>query len=216
MTDIGLDEAKAIEREIARVESATGAQIVAAIVPRADDYPEAPWKAFALAAGLAALGAFVLDAGRPDFTSRELLLAQALVILACGGLAAAAARYVPAFRRMFVSATRAQGEVRQCAEGMFLSRELFATPQRRAILVLVAQMERRVVVVPDSGYRGRVATDEWRRVVDAMMPKLREDRPAEAFTAGLASLEALLVDKGLRAGDGVNYLVDTLVRDPAR
>ena len=215
MTGIGSDEAKAIEREIAKVEAATGAQVVAAVVPRADDYPEAPWRAFALAAALAALAAFVLDVLRPEWTTRGALLAQALVILACGALAAIAARALPAFRRLFVSAPRAQAEVRQCAEVMFLTRELFATPQRTAILILVAQMERRVVVVPDVAYRGRIATDEWRAVVDAMTPRLREDRVSEAFTVGLGRLQSLLLDKGFRAGDGANLLADALVREPA-
>ena len=215
MTGIGSDEAKAIEREIAKVEAATGAQVVAAVVPRADDYPEAPWRAFALAAALAALVVFALDVLRPEWVTRGALLAQGLAILGCGALAAIAARSMPACRRLFVGASRAQAEVRQCAEVMFLTRELFATPQRRAILILVAQMERRVVVVPDAGYRGSIATDEWRAIVEAMTPRLREDRLAEAFAAGLGSLHALLLDKGFRAGDGANPLADALVRAPA-
>ena len=48
--------------ELARqFERATGAQAVAAVVGKADAYPDIPWKAFALGVGLAAL-AVVLDA----------------------------------------------------------------------------------------------------------------------------------------------------------
>ena len=42
--------------ELARqFERVTGAQVVAAVVGKADDYPDIPWRAFALGAGLAAL-----------------------------------------------------------------------------------------------------------------------------------------------------------------
>jgi uncharacterized membrane protein len=212
---IGSDDAKAIERDIAAIERATGVQVVAAIVPRADDYPEAPWRAFALAAALAALVACAVDVGRPDWVTPAALLAQALVILAAGGLAAIAARYVPACRRVFVREGRMQGEVRQCAEVTFLSRELFATPHRNAVLILVANLERRVVVVPDVAYRARVSTAEWQSIVDRMTPHLRAGDPRGAFGAGLAALQALLVAKGFTPGDGVNRLPDAFIRGEA-
>lgn len=209
------DDAKWVERAIAGVEAATGVQVVAAIVPRADDYPEATWRAFALAAALAALAAVWLDVGRPDWATPRVLLGQALAILAAGGLAAIAARALPVVRRLFVREARARHAVRQCAERLFLARELFATPGRDAVLILVAALERRVVVVPDAGYRGRIATDEWRAVVDAMTPHLGRGRSREAFEAGLVALEALLVDKGFRPGERVNRIDDTLLRGAA-
>jgi uncharacterized membrane protein len=212
---IGSDQAKAIERDIAAVEAATGAQVVAAFVPRADDYPEAPWRAFALAAALAALIVWAVDVGRPDWVTPAALLAQALAILGAGGLGAIAARYVPAIRRAFVRAGRMQGEVRQCAEVMFLARELFATPNRNAVLILVAELERRVVIVPDVAYRGRVSTAEWQAIVDRMTPHLAAGSVREAFATGLAALQALLVPKGFAAGDGINRLPDRFVRGEA-
>ena len=215
MSVIGSAEAKAIEQDIAAVEAATGAQVVAAYVPRADDYPEAPWRAFALAAALAALIAWAVDVVRPDWVTPAALLAQALSILGAGGLGAIAARYVPAIRRVFVRAGRMQGEVRQCAEVMFLARELFATPNRNAVLILVAELERRVVIVPDVAYRGRVSTAEWQAIVDRMTPQLAGRATREAFGTGLAALKALLVAKGFTPGDGVNRLPDGFVRGEA-
>lgn len=215
MKAIGNDEAKAIERDIAAVEAATGAQVVAAIVPRADDYPEAPWRAFALAAGLAAFIAWAADLYRPDWVTPAAMLAQSLAILGAGGLAAIAARYVPAARRALVRAGRMRGEVRQCAEVMFLARELFATPNRSAILILVAELERHVVIVPDAAYRGRVSTTEWQAIVDRMTPQLATGAVREAFGAGLAALQALLVAKGFASADGINRVADGFVRGEA-
>lgn len=212
MDAIGTDEAKAIEHDIAAVEAATGVEVVAAIVPSADDYPEATWRAFSLAAALAALAAWAFDVGRPDWVTPAALLAQALTILGAGALAALAARYVPVCRRLFVRAGRMRGEVRQRAEVTFLSREMFATPHRDAVLVFVAQLERCVVIVPDVAYRGRVSTAEWQAIVDRMTPRLAAGRVREAFGEGLAALQALLVAKGFAPDDGRSHLPNRFVR----
>ena len=211
------DEAAGIERRIADVEARTGVQLVAAVVPRADAYPEIPWRAFALGASIAAFIAVVLDVGRPDWLSAKALLVQALAILAGGAIAGVASLWLPRFARWFVGDARATVEVRQCAESLFLSRELFATPRRDAVLVLVSEFERRVVIVPDVYCRGRVTAQEWETVVAAMTPKLRAHRTGDAFLAGLDAIDALLAGKGFAPAEGTarNALADTLLRGEA-
>ena len=219
MDAVSAEEATSIERRIAQVEARTGVQLVAAVVPRADAYPELPWRAFALGASLAGLIALAIDVGRPDWLSAQALLGQTLAILAGGAAAGVAAAYLPAFAKLFLGTERAKAEVRQCAESLFLTRELFATRRRDAVLVLVSQFEHRVVIVPDVYCRGRVATSEWEAVVAEMTPRLREGRTAEAFIAGLAAIEALLAGKDFAAakreddaGGSTNPLPDALVR----
>jgi putative membrane protein len=219
MTPITALEATAIERKIAEVEARTGVQVVAAVVPRADLYPELPWRAFALGASLAGLIALAIDIGRPDWLSAQALLMQTLAILGGGAVAGLIAARVPAFAKLFLGTQRARAEARQCAESLFLTRELFATPRRDALLVLVSQFEHRVVIVPDVYCRGRVTTSEWEAVVAQMTPKLREGRTAEAFSAGLGAIEALLTGKGFAAAQGAdagrNALPDTFLRGRA-
>lgn len=219
MVPITDEEAKAIERRIADVEARTGVQIVAAAVPRADLYPELPWRAFALGASLAGLIALAIDIGRPDWLSAQALLMQTLAILSGGAIAGLAATRLPWFAKLFLGTERAKAEVRQRAESLFLTRELFATPRRDAVLILVSQFEHRVVVVPDVYCRGRVTTPEWEAVVAQMTPGLREGRTADAFSAGLAAIEALLAGKGFAKAEGPearrNVLPDTLLRGEA-
>jgi putative membrane protein len=213
------EEAKAIERRIADVEGRTGVQIVTAVVARADLYPELPWRAFALGASLAGLIALAIDIGRPDWLSAQALLMQTLAILGGGAVAGLIATRATSFAKLFLGAERAKAEVRQCAESLFLTRELFATPRRDAVLILVSQFEHRVVIVPDVYCRGRVTTSEWEAVVAQMTPKLREGHTADALLAGLGAIEALLTGKGLaateRADARTNVLPDTLVRGEA-
>jgi putative membrane protein len=216
MGPISDEEARAIERGIGAVEAATGVQIVAAIVPRADLYPELPWRAFALGASLAGLIALMLDLARPEWLSAQALLMQTLAILSGGAVAGLVATRWPAFAKLFLRPDRAKTEVRQCAETLFLTRELFATPRRDAVLVLVSQFEHRVVIVPDVYCRGRVTTSEWEDVVAQMTPRLREGRTADAFSAGLGAMEALLAGKGFAKAKGADKgLPDTLLRGEA-
>jgi putative membrane protein len=215
MKPVTAAEAAAIERAIGALEARVGVEVVTAVVPRADAYPEIPWRAFALGAAVSALAALVVDAALPEWTSIAGRFAQALTILGCGALAAGTTYLWPGFARLFVSALRAKSEARQCAEALFLSRELFATPRRDAVLVLVSEFERRVVVLPDAFYRGRIAAAEWEAVVDRMTPLLRQGRAADAFTAGLSALEGLLAGKGIVADGQPNVLPDGVVRGNA-
>jgi len=218
MPVVTADEAAAIERSVAAFEARTGVEIVAAAERRSDVYPEVPWRAFALGAALAALGALAGDLRSPDWTTPGVLLVQAATILGVGALAALSSMLVPGFGRLFIRDGRMQEEVRQRAEVVFLTRELFATPGRDAILVLVSRFERCVVVVPDVAYRDRVATDEWHAIVERMTPLLSAGKLVEAFDAGFAAIAALLAAKGIAGGGPRGRLPDALLQgdEPGR
>lgn len=208
-------EAAAIERRVGEFEARTGVEIVAAVETRSDLYPEVPWRAFALGASLAAstlLAGIVLFG---SWTAPGALLAQAAFILGAGALAALLAVLVPGVGRRFTSASRMRQEVRQRAEVVFLQRELFATPDRNAILVLVSRFERLVVVVADTAYRGRVSSAAWRSVVERMTPSLGRGQLVEAFAEGLGAIEKLLQAEGLAGRPGGRFLPDALVQDLA-
>ena len=217
MTPISADQAATIERAIARVEAAIGVQIVAAIVPRSDSYPELPWRAFALGAALTGLVALFVDIASPDWLTAQGLLLQTLAILAGGAFAALAATRIAPFSRILLGAQRATDEARQCAESLFLARELFATPRRDAVLVMVSEFEHRVVIVPDVYCKGKVTSAEWESVVARMTPLLRASRVADAFVAGLDAVHALLASKGFTpSAEARNVLPDALLREERR
>ena len=217
MVPITTEDATAVERTIAGIEMRTGVQVVAAVMPRSDAYPELPWRAFALGAALAALVGLAIDVGRPDWLSARGLLLQTLFVLTGGAVAGLAAARIDAFAKLFLGTARAEAEVRQCAESLFLSRELFKTPRRDAVLLLVSAFERRVVIVPDVYCRGRASTADWGAVIGRMTPKLRDGRTVEALIEGLAGVEAVLVGKGIAtpAAGRDNVLPDTLLRGGA-
>ena len=199
----------AIEARIRAFEARTGVEAVAAVVERSDRYHGLRWRAFAAGASLAALGVVAADVLRPDWTGAHASLVTAVTILAAGlGCALLATLWRP-FERLFLQRERAEAEARQRAKTLFLERELFATPSRTAVLLFASRYERVAVVIGDRGYDGRISAAEWEGVVAAMTSPFSNGDAADAFTAGLASLEALLGAKGFR-GDGVarNILPD--------
>ena len=191
----------AIDARIAAIEAASGVEVVTAVVGKADAYPELPWTAFALGASLAALATVAVDALRPDWAAAHATLLTAVAILGAGGVGALAAVFVPAFARLFLRATRRDAEVRQYARALFLERELFRTPARTGILILVSVFERRIELLPDVGFGDRISAADWQQVVARMTPHLSAERPAAALLAGLDVLADLLARRGCIAGE---------------
>ena len=208
-------EATTIADRVRAIEAATGAQVVVAIVGRSDVYHGLRWRAFAFGASLAALVLVASDLLRPDWISAHAALVHALGILGVGALFSLSAHFSPAFARLFLERDRAQTEVRQYAQVLFLERELFATNERNAVLILASLYERVVVVWPDLGYSGRIAEADWGRVVDPMLPAMRAGRTSDALAAGLAALDALLAEKGCRwQSGGGNAFADRPIETP--
>lgn len=206
------EEQQAIRQQVEAVESRTGAQIVAAVVDRSDAYPEVPWKAFALGAAAGA-GAFLLQSWlRPGWPGDVPALAAAIGPLATGVTAALLTLLSRRVARWFVDGHRAEAEVRQRAEGLFLRHQLFATRQRDCVLLFASEFERQLVILPDAGVRDRVGVAALERIVAIMRPELAAGRTAAAFATGLSALEALLAARGFTDG-GADEIPERLVQE---
>lgn len=188
-------------------------QVVVAVVRRSDSYLELPWKAFALGASLAALGLVLWSAWRPQWVTSRTTLLDAVAILGAGATGALLAIFVPPFARLFLRRVRREVEVRQYAQSLFLTRELFRTHGRTAVLILVSHFERRIEILPDVGLHDRVAETEWHAVIEAMAPHLREARPFHALREALVAVERLLVSKGFHGTGALNELPDRPIED---
>jgi len=206
-------ESAALEQAIAGLEAQTGVQLVTAVIGKADSYVELPWKAFALGTAFAALALVVADALSPRWTGADSALIFAVAILGAGAVSALLAVAAPAYARLFLRATRRDLEVRHYAQAFFLRRELFATRGRNGILLLVALFERKVEILPDVGLHARFDRTDWRTVIDAMTPLLRERRCFGALQQGVGRLQALLLAKGMSAASGGNELADRPIQE---
>jgi putative membrane protein len=193
---------QSIEARVAALEKDLGVEVVTMVVGKSDTYPETVWKAFALGASLTALVVTAGDLLHPAWVTSFLVLSSVVAILGVGALFAIADVYVPAVTRLFIRDSRATLEATQYAKAQFLERELFETSQRTAVLMLVSLLERRVVILADTGLQSRVTTAEWDGVISRMTPRLRAGATGEAILAGLAAIGELLSGKGVARGTG--------------
>ncbi len=194
--------AERIRGRIAQLESATGAQLLVVVAGKSDDYPEAPWKAFALASSLAGLGAAIwLLLARPWIAPAEAALAAAGV-LGAGAAAALLAVFAPPLARRFVTPGRLELEVDQHAHSLFSEHRLTETSARAGILLLVSLFERRVVILPDAGVAARVDGAALAAVAGRLAAGLARASRGDAVLAGIDALESALRAAGLAGSAG--------------
>jgi putative membrane protein len=204
-------EHTSIAGRVAALEARTGTQVVTAVVGKSDSYPEAPWKAFALGAGAAALACVIwqLDAGGWSAdTSRTW---HVLVILGGGAFLALLAVLYSPFARLFVDRIRRDAEVVQFAQSLFFRHGLDRTRGRVGALILISLFERKVVILADEGFDGRVGAPDWGAVTSRITALLRHIRTATALRAGLEAMEAMLLERGFSGPGAGNELPDAVL-----
>jgi len=204
-----------LDKRIAEAEKRTGAQIVVAAIERSDSYSEIPWKAFALGVSVAGLLVFIFDLLWPGWYSQTAVLISAVTILMLGILSALLSLYIPKFARLFLAAHRAEVEVHQYAESLFLSHELFATQRRTGILLLVSLFERQVILLPDKGCSKRLSQKAMQKIIAQMTPSLASGQVTRALENGLIKLtETLAVKKrGKSRKSRKNELSDGIIEE---
>ncbi|MBN1470424.1 MAG: TPM domain-containing protein [Syntrophaceae bacterium] len=189
------EERSQLEHHVETAEARTGTQIVLSVIERSDNYAELPWKSFALGASLTGFVFFIINLLWPLKSSVVAAFLAIVMILAAGAVFALLCVFVPDFARLFLSSRRADEETHQYAESIFLSRQLFATRERKAVLLLVSLFERRIVVLPDSGLKSQLNREAIDTVIHNMRGYLKAGQTARALDTGLVKLEEFLSGK---------------------
>jgi len=200
-----------LDKLIAEAELQTNAQIVLATVKRSDNYAEIPWKAFAFGSSIAGLVLFLLDLVKV-WEMGTLILFPVAIILAAGTLFVFLTILFQGFARLFLSDGRRETETMQYAESLFLSRELFATEDRRGILLLISQFERQVIILPDRGVRDRLSIEVMDDIISKMTQYLRKDEVRNAMETGLEELIAELSPM-TSSGQDINELSNKIIEE---
>ncbi|HET9664027.1 MAG TPA: TPM domain-containing protein [Burkholderiales bacterium] len=206
------EEQSQINRLVAEAEARSGTQVLIAIVDKADAYPEIPWKAFAMGA---VFSAFLVAANAIYFPDGSASRAGILVssVMVAGATLAALTVFIPAFARLFLTRLRAESEVRQYAEAVFLQRGLFETRRRVGLLLLIARFEREAVIVADIGVRQHVTDGQLAAVAAQVKPLLAQKRLMQACASCLSAVALLLQDRLTPRAIAVNEVPDTLIQE---
>lgn len=205
-------ERSRLDQRIAEAEKITGAQFVLTVVKRCDSYPEIPWKAFAMGVSVAAVVLFVLDLISSPLMTGWIFWLVLTAVLCTGVVFALLSMGIPKVARAFLEKDRAEMEVHQYAESLFLNRQLFATDQRTGILLLVSMFERKVILLPDRGLQEYLDKENKEKVISGMTPLLTAGELASALEKGLEVLEKILAGK-FAAGSSKNELANEIIEE---
>lgn len=209
---LNIEERNRLDQRIADAEKRTGAQIVLAIIERSDSYAELPWKSFALGSSLAGLVVGVMNLMWPLTSPFTAAFPAIVVMLAAGAGLALLCIFVPDFARLFLNLHRTDVETRQYAESLFLSRQLFATHDRKTVLLLLSFFERRIVVLPDAGLTGQLKQEDVEKIIAHMRVYLKAGQTALALETGLDKLEEMIAGDH-QSGSVVNELSNDIIEE---
>ncbi|MBK6345363.1 MAG: hypothetical protein IPF68_05400 [Bacteroidales bacterium] len=201
-----------LESRVAEVEKQTGIQIVLATTKRSDSYIEIPWKAFSLGVSVSGLPVFFIGLFLPLWVTNTTILLSITGMLAPGILLALSTTVFRSVARLFLSKHRKETETLQYARSLFLSRELFATKERKAILLLISEFERQVVILPDTGIREMFNPEAMDKLMAGMIEPLKNKSIRRAFEAGLIELQQSFSQQGAN-GSITNELTNKIIAE---
>lgn len=174
-----------VHEAIRVAERKTVGEILPVVVERSDPHPGAIWIAalVSLIVGTLLLGNY-MPWGRPS-----LLMACQLGLGATGFLAA---RYLPDFKRLFISNQRAASVAAEQAFQEFYGNGLHETEAATGVLLFVSLLEHRVIVMGDTGINARVSSEDWQHTDNAILEGIRAGSLIDGLIGGIESAAELL------------------------
>jgi putative membrane protein len=206
MALLAKDALTRIEQTVAEIEQRTAAELVVVSVGQSASYAEIKL-GYALALALLA-GALGHVAWPEAHVVTLLWLQLGAAVLALLALS------VPALLRRCVSAAVLQHSVDQRARLAFAEYAVFDTRDRSGVLIMISELEHRVVILGDSGIHARIQAAGWKTHVERIVAAIRAGRAEQGICETLRAIgEVLTVEFPVRPDD-VNELSDAVRQTP--
>jgi len=200
-----------IEKAVKKLESKTSGEMVPYIVPGSDIYVEGTLYniiSFLIMGIVIILGAslvWMLPAGISIIEIMIFLIVMMFIGFIISFI-------FPTFRIQMVRNSTVEHRVMQRAETAFLEREVFKTGKRIGILLFISELERKVVILADSGISRLVPNEEWQQIVDNLIDYIKKGKTAEGIVRAIDQCTDLLVKNGVENDESAdNQLPDGLV-----
>jgi putative membrane protein len=192
-----------IEAAIRQIEQRSALEVVVAVLQRSADYFQfriglsVSW---GLAAGCAAL--LWLPHWHPLWALLLQLPVALLSYLASGS---------KPLERLITPRSYSARAVQERAVRLFAEHGLHRTRGRTGLLLLVSELERRVVILGDSGVHVHVGDQGWQRYVDALVARIHEGKLVAGVLEVLSQIEAIAgTAQPIEKGD-TNELPDSVI-----
>jgi putative membrane protein len=157
------DFSRAIEAAVQRAEADTSAELVVVACARAGRYLDLSLIGGAIVALAAMATIFYL----PLYFHP---ISALLVVAVAFAVATGVLHQSPGALRWLLPRQRRLREVARRADREFTRQQVFATPERNGLLILVCLLEDRVVILPDSGIDRHQPRAVWNEIVAPLRP----------------------------------------------
>jgi putative membrane protein len=159
------EEQERINEATRLAESRTSGEIVPMVVSASHDYPLASVVGAAIFALPPALLLTPYIAAPLWLGHQDMWIFLALFCLFALPAHALIGR-IPALKRLFLTSSQVDEEVREAAITAFFAEKLYKTREENGILIFISVFEHRVWVLADSGINSRINPGQWQEVVD--------------------------------------------------
>ena len=205
------EQKKNIEKAVQNLEAKTSGEMVPYIVPDSDNYVEGTLYtiiSFLIIGVVMIMGASLVWLLPAGITIIEILIFL-IVMMFIGFLMSF---IFPSIRIQMVSNNTVERRVMQRAETAFLQREIFNTGKRIGILLFISELERKVVILADSGINKLAQGEDWQHIVDDLIIHIKNKETAEGIVNAINQCTELLVKSGIENDeDAGNQLPDGLI-----
>jgi putative membrane protein len=205
MSLVNGDGIEKIEAAIARAEAETSTELVVAVVSRSGDYWQGP-------AAVAWLWTLAVACGLLYFfPTLDPFIVVVLQLPVPAALFWVIRR--PRLLRLLISRAAAAENVERRAFSLFSERGLYETRDRSGMLILVSELEHRVVILGDRGIHEHVGAEGWRAHVDHILASIRRGDAAGGIVEVIERLGALHAERMPVRADDTNELANAVIRD---
>lgn len=199
-------ETEKIEQTIKEVEKTTSGEVVPMILKESDFYGVAHLRLSLIMNFLSAIILFVFFPYEFDSTFYLFLITlfSTLGYVLC---------FIPFIKRMMLFNDEITEEVNQRAFQAFFENNLHTSRDRTGVLVFVTLLERRVIVLADSGINEKVEEGTWDKVKDEFVEFLKRKEITSGFVHTLKNIGEILTKHFPIKDDDTNELSNKLVQE---
>lgn len=205
------EQKQGIEKAVKNLEAKTSGEMVPYIVPDSDNYVEGTLYtiiSFLIIGVVMIMGASLVWLLPAGITIIEILIFL-VVMMFLGFLMSFV---FPSIRIQMVSNNTLERRVMQRAETAFLQREIFNTGKRIGILLFISELERKVIILADSGISKLVPGEDWQKIVDDLIKHIKNKETATGIVNAIDQCTDLLVRNGIENDEAAgNQLPDGLI-----
>lgn len=190
-----------IAEAVRQAESKTAGEIVPYVVHQSDHYEVAEWRAGFLLGVCAFVTLTLARSYQSAWIPFDAVQIATFTLLA-SAIGMLAVRFVPGLMRLCAGTHLMNRRVESRAAEAFISEEVFHTHKRTGILLFLSLLERRVLVIGDSGINARVKPDEWHDIIRRIVEGVRGGKPADGLVEAILQCGVLLERHGVERERG--------------